>query len=250
MAHVYDARPAYPASLLEALTALAVPVGKRVGDVGAGIGHLALPLAARGFDVVAIEPAHAMLDRLELAARERGLNLRAVHAKAECLPLDTASLDLIVLADAVHFLDRELAASEVSRVLARRGALAFVTCELTNTAFMRQLVALMENAAPRRPRNAMTAIAQFAALANVRLIHEQRFHDATPVDPPTLERILRSISFIGPAMNKERFSAFIERVHALSDAPVWSRQFTLRFGQRGSARAGRASRSIRDWRED
>ena len=46
MADVYDARPAYPAALLDALVALAP--GSRVLDLGAGTGKLALPLAARG----------------------------------------------------------------------------------------------------------------------------------------------------------------------------------------------------------
>ena len=85
MADVYDARPAYPAALIDALVDVAAPVGRRVVDVGAGIGHLALPLAARGVEVVAIEPALAMLDRLRAAACDRGLTLSAVHAAAETL---------------------------------------------------------------------------------------------------------------------------------------------------------------------
>src|SRR5450755_1782805 len=80
MAEFYAARPAYPASLIDALADLAGPVGGRIGDLGAGVGHLALPLAERGFDVVAIEPAQAMLERLRAAATDRGLALRALHA--------------------------------------------------------------------------------------------------------------------------------------------------------------------------
>ncbi|HVU51011.1 MAG TPA: methyltransferase type 11, partial [Polyangia bacterium] len=54
MAEVYDARPPYPTALVDALSALA-PAGAPVADLGAGTGHLALPLAARGLDVTAIE---------------------------------------------------------------------------------------------------------------------------------------------------------------------------------------------------
>ena len=43
MADVYDARPAYPNGLIDALAELAR--GRRVADLGAGIGHVALPLA-------------------------------------------------------------------------------------------------------------------------------------------------------------------------------------------------------------
>ena len=140
MADVYDARPAYPPALIDALSELAATRGGRVGDLGAGIGHVALPVAERGFEVVAIEPAQAMLDRLRAEARSRRLSIRAIHATAEALPLDDASLDLAVVADALHFLDAELIAHEIARVLAPKGALAVVTCELGKTPFMQSLV--------------------------------------------------------------------------------------------------------------
>src|SRR5439155_12985190 len=114
MAEFYAARPAYPAALVDALADLAGPVGSRVGDLGAGVGHLALPLAARGFDVVAIEAAQAMLDQLSAAAAARGIALRALHAAAEQLPLEPACLDLVVIADALHFLDTELTARQIA----------------------------------------------------------------------------------------------------------------------------------------
>jgi SAM-dependent methyltransferase len=230
MADVYDARPAYPAALIDSLAEWA-PRRGRVGDLGAGIGHVALPLAERGFDVVAVEPAQAMLERLETEARRRRLSLRAVHATAEALPLDDASLDLVVVADAVHFLDPELAAREIARVLAPQGALAIVTCELGETPFMRRLVEVIEASVPRRPRNVAHTLVQIPAMSGIRFVSPRRFLDETPVDGPTLERILRSISFIGPAMNPERFAAFRTRVHALPGPPAWARIFTLHAGR-------------------
>jgi SAM-dependent methyltransferase len=236
MAAFYAARPPYPAALVDALADLAAPVGRRVGDLGAGVGHLALPLAARGFDVVAIEAAQEMLDRLRASAAERGIALRALHAAAEDLPLAPASLDLVVVADALHFLDTELTARQIARVLVPRGALALVTCHFGETPFMRGLVRLMEEAAPRRPRALTQSIVHLSALTGVPFTDEQRFHDETPIDHATLERILRSISFIGPAMNPTRFAALRARVHALPGAPVWARTFVLRSGRRASAR--------------
>jgi len=233
MAEFYAARPAYPVSLVDALADLAGPAGSRIGDIGAGIGHLALPLAARGFDVVAIEPARAMLDRLRSAAIDRGLALRALHAAGEGMPLEPACLELVVVADALHFLDAELVAGEIARVLTPGGALALVTCEFAQTPFMRGVVRLMEDAAPRRPRPLTQSIVHVSALTHVLLTSERRFHDETPIDHATLESILRSISFIGPAMNEARFAAFRERVRALPDAPVWARTFLLRSGRRG-----------------
>jgi ubiquinone/menaquinone biosynthesis C-methylase UbiE len=231
MADVYDARPAYPPALIDALAELPTR-GRRVGDLGAGIGHVALPLAERGFEVVAIEPAQAMLERLRTEARERRMKVRAVHAAAEALPLDDASLDLVVVADALHFLDAELMAKEIARVLAPKGALAVVTCELGKTPFMQSLVKVIEEAVPRRPRNLDQNLVQVSAITGVRFTRTQKFYEETPVDGHTLERILRSISFIGPAMNPARFAAFRARVHALPGRPAWARVFTLRAGCR------------------
>jgi ubiquinone/menaquinone biosynthesis C-methylase UbiE len=197
---------------------------------------VALPLAERGLDVTAIEPAQAMLERLRAQADERRLSVRALHATAEALPLDAASLDLVVVADALHFLDAELVGREIGRVLGPKGALAVVTCELAQTPFMKKLVEVIESAVPRRPRNIDQNLVQISALTGVRLSRKHRFHDETPVDAETLERILRSISFIGPAMNPARFAAFCARVRALPDRPVWARTFTLRTGRRREAR--------------
>jgi SAM-dependent methyltransferase len=231
MADVYDARPPYPAALVDALAALA-PAGGRVADLGAGLGHLALPLAARGLAVAAVEPARDMLARLDDAARARGLPVRALHATAEATTLDARSLDLVVVADALHFLDAQRVAQEIARVLRRGGALAVVTAALADTPYMRAVGAVIDEAVPRRPRALDQPLVQISATTEVPFTDARVFHDETPVDRDTLERILRSISFIGPAMHAARFAAFRARVHALPGPAVWARTFTLRAGRR------------------
>jgi ubiquinone/menaquinone biosynthesis C-methylase UbiE len=235
IATVYAARPAYPVELVDALVELAGSPDARIGDLGAGIGHLALPLAERGLDVTAIEPAYAMLARLRKRAAQRELPLRSMCATAEATQLPAASLELVLIADALHFLDVERTGLEVARVLVPRGALALLTCELGDTPFMRDVVRVMEEAAPRRPRGTEQARAQLSALTNVVLEPERRFYDETPVDAHTLSRILRSISFIGPAMNRERRAAFQARIRALPHAPIWARTLRLQTGRRRHA---------------
>jgi ubiquinone/menaquinone biosynthesis C-methylase UbiE len=235
MAEVYEARPAYPTALVDALVALAAPIGQRVLDIGAGTGYLALPLAERGLDVVAVEPARAMLECLRRNAEARGVRLRAHHAAAEALPFETPCFDLIVIADALHFLDAELVAAELRRVLVPGGALAIISCELAETPFMHGVREAVDAAADRRPRDVQQAIGHLAALAGVRLAEERHFCDEVPVDAARLERILCSVSFIGPALNPVRFAALQERLRALPGTPVWARTFALRSGRKRPA---------------
>ncbi len=231
MADVYSARPAYPKALVDDLARLAPP-GGTIGDVGAGTGNLSIPLAERGYDVVAVEPAEAMLNRLRSTALAGGVKLRSLQALAEALPLRAASLDLAVVADALHFLDVERAAHELFRVLVRRGALAVVTVEFAETPYMQRVARIVEEESQRRLRRKAGAVSQLFALARVPSRTTSKYHDETPMDSATLERVLRSISFVGPAMNPERFARFRDRVVALDDRPVWSRTFTLHAGRK------------------
>ncbi|MGC4025362.1 MAG: hypothetical protein QM744_09545 [Mesorhizobium sp.] len=73
---------------------------------------------------------------------------------------------------------------------------------------------------------------ELSALALVDFRGEQTFHDETAVDAAELERILATVSFVGPAMNPERTAAFRERLRAIPYPPVWARRFTLYRGRR------------------
>lgn len=232
MATAYAARPPYPPEVVDAIAATLPSPGGRVGDLGAGTGHLALPLAERGLDVHAFEPALSMLEALRSEAARRGLALPCVHAAAEALPVADASLALAVIADALHFIDAELACAELARVLTRRAGLAVLTVEPAETPFMRGVVSAMEEAAPRRPRNVGQAVVQLFASLQIPAREARVVSDETPVDEARLIEILRSISFIGPAMNAARFAAFRERVLAVPGPRVWARTLTVHTGQR------------------
>jgi SAM-dependent methyltransferase len=55
----------------ERIAVIGVKDGSRVLDIGAGTGSLAVPLAAHGCDVIAVEPAEAMREALDIYARQQ-----------------------------------------------------------------------------------------------------------------------------------------------------------------------------------
>lgn len=138
-AATYDtARPEYPA---EAVQWLLDVVGRRVADVGAGTGKLTRALVAAGADVVAVDPDPQMLETLSAS-------LPAVPTfvgTAESLPLPDGGLDLVVLAQAWHWVDPVTASAEVARVLRPGGTLGLIwNVRDERSPLVQQLVAVMK----------------------------------------------------------------------------------------------------------
>jgi SAM-dependent methyltransferase len=119
-ADVYDrARPEYPD---EAVDWLVPPGARTVLDLGAGTGKLTRALAARGLDVIAVDPSPKMLEQLSAS-----LPGAIVHeGTAEDIPLADASVDAVLVAQAWHWVDQDVALLSVARVLKPGGTLALV----------------------------------------------------------------------------------------------------------------------------
>ena len=110
------ARPGYPQAVVD----WAIPDGARtVLDLGAGTGKLTAGLAARGHDVVAVEPSHEML--AQLTAELPGV--LALPGTAEAIPLPDASVDAVTVGQAWHWFDPVRASREIARVLRPGGRL-------------------------------------------------------------------------------------------------------------------------------
>ena len=227
MVEAYAVRPHYPTALLDTLQ-VALAGAPRVLDLGAGLGHLALPLAKRGLAVTAVEPAALMIAELSRLAANHSVTLATVHAKAEALPLPSSSFDLVVIADALHFFDVELAAAEVERVLAPGGAIAVVSSSHDNTPFMRELEALVAATADRRARSVAARAHQLFRIVRAKLETERVYRDRTAVSRGELESILGSISFVRPALAGPRGQAFQAALAALTPPRVWARRLELR----------------------
>ncbi|MEO5745512.1 MAG: class I SAM-dependent methyltransferase [Terracoccus sp.] len=112
-------RPGYPP---EAVDWLLPPRARKVADVGAGTGKLTGDLLARGLVVDAVEPDPGMLAVL----RTRHPLARTHLARADALPLESASVDAVLVAQAWHWMPAYESTVEVRRVLRPGGVLGLV----------------------------------------------------------------------------------------------------------------------------
>ena len=120
VADAYDrGRPAYPA---EAVAWLTGGEAKVVLELGAGTGKLTRLLVDAGHAVFATDPDEAMLEVL----RERVPEVSARVAVAEEIPANDRSVDVVVVAQAFHWFDHEVALTEIARVLKPGGHVALV----------------------------------------------------------------------------------------------------------------------------
>jgi SAM-dependent methyltransferase len=229
----YASRPPYPAKLVERLAELAGGHGRLAADLGAGIGHLALPLARLGLRVAAVEPARAMLDDLSSSGVP---GLTGVHATAERTGLPGGVYDLVLLADALQWVDPEGGAAEVRRLLASGGVLGVVTARLQDTPFLRALCERIAALNPRA-RPAPPPVELFFSLAGLSVPVEEHFHEESSLSAPALEAVLRSLSYVGPALGPRRLATLLSEAQALALAhggARWARELRLCWARRGS----------------
>jgi SAM-dependent methyltransferase len=112
-------RPPYPPQAVDWL----LPAGAtRVLDLGAGTGKLTRQLWQRGLDVVAVEPSAGMREQLHQVLPD--LDVRT--GRAEAIPLDDSTVDVVLVAQAWHWVQVGPAVPEVARVLRPGGRLGLL----------------------------------------------------------------------------------------------------------------------------
>jgi ubiquinone/menaquinone biosynthesis C-methylase UbiE len=114
---------------LERLVALTSPQKTwKALDIATGGGHVAYTFAPHVERMWATDITQEMLDMVKAEAAKRGLaNIRTAYAKAEALPFEDASFDLVTCRIAPHHFDSIPAfLGEVHRVVKPNGLLAVV----------------------------------------------------------------------------------------------------------------------------
>lgn len=128
-AHYLTSKPHALGKSLERLVALTSPQKNwRVLDIATGGGHVAYTFAPHVDRVWATDITQEMLDMVKDEAAKRGLaNLRTTYAKAEALPFEDESFDLVTCRIAPHHFDSiPQFLAEVRRVLKPGGVFALV----------------------------------------------------------------------------------------------------------------------------
>ncbi len=124
---LYDrVRPGYPESLCDDLVAISgLPAGGRVLEIGCGTGQLTVPLAERGYSILCLEPgpAIAAFARQKLEAFPR---VEVVESTFEAWPSEPGAFDLVVSAQAFHWVEPEVGFAKAAEALTRSGVLAVV----------------------------------------------------------------------------------------------------------------------------
>jgi SAM-dependent methyltransferase len=111
-------RPDYPEALFDYL-AVASPARRRAWDAATGNGQAARGLAPRFARVIASDASAA-----QIGAAAAQPAVRYLVAKAEQTPLAAGCIDLVTVAQAVHWFDRRSFWREVRRVLVPGGVIA------------------------------------------------------------------------------------------------------------------------------
>lgn len=115
-------RPSYPDLVFDALAAHVRPQA-RVWEPGCGSGQATRGLALRFGHVFATDPSTEQVAR-HWARQEEEANVEVAVEPAESASLDDTSVDLVVVAQALHWFDRSRFFRECDRVLRPGGVLA------------------------------------------------------------------------------------------------------------------------------
>jgi SAM-dependent methyltransferase len=115
----YEAfRPTYPATLFEYLASLCA-AHDLAWDCATGNGQAAIPLSGHFGAVIATDASQQQIDQAEPRA-----NVRYLVALADKAPIGDASVDLVTVAQALHWLDLPAFFAEVQRVMRPSGVMA------------------------------------------------------------------------------------------------------------------------------
>ena len=116
-------RPPYPGEFFRSVAQrLGLTKESSLIDLGTGPGVLALGFGPYVGRVVGVDPEPAMLDVARRAAARAERDVTLIEGKAETLPLDIGSFDVVSIGRALHWMDREATLARLEGLVTGDGA--------------------------------------------------------------------------------------------------------------------------------
>ncbi len=122
-------RPTYPKEILNMIRDIGIKKDSLIADIGAGTGLLTNMLGELDCRIIAIEPNEEMLHECRQYCSSRE-NIECVHASAENTTLINNSIDIITIAQAFHWFDKQQCKQEFKRILKKDGYVMVVWNDL------------------------------------------------------------------------------------------------------------------------
>jgi lysophospholipase L1-like esterase/SAM-dependent methyltransferase len=214
-------RPPYPPGVFARLDSEVGPHAKRrAADIGAGTGIFSRGLSVRGWDVVAVEPSRAMLERLHApsAQNARGRIFR-LCASAEQTALADASVSLVTAAQAFHWFNPPYSLAEFARILIPGGLLALTwnNRDATRSPFVEAYENLISryNPAYQREYREQDWPAKIRATGLFEAARYHRFDQLWRLPAEDFVGFSRSVSYIRNVLAREQQPRFENELRAL-----------------------------------
>lgn len=116
------AREPYHAAFFKKVAGILGLSGRdRLLDLGAGPGLLAIGFAPFVGEVVGVDPEAAMIEAAGEAAKRSGVDLRLIRGRAEALPRDIGTFDVVTIGRALHWMKPDPTRAELNRVVTPPG---------------------------------------------------------------------------------------------------------------------------------
>lgn len=214
------ARPSYPPDAVTWFVEhLRLGPGRVVADLAAGTGKLTRLLVSSGADLVAIEPVPGMRAAFHHLLPDTPL----LAGTAEALPLATAALDAITVAQAWHWFDHERATTEAARVLRPGGRLGLVWNARDRTEpWVDEVWSIMdrvEKRAPWRDHENWRDSAE-RTMAGFGPLNVGEFRHLQPITPDGVVQRMASVSHVAVLPEQEREAVLDEVRRLLTTHPA------------------------------
>ena len=219
-------RPSYPGALVEwILETAAVPRPGRIADVGCGTGIATRLFASRGHTLLGVDPNEDML----AFARQAGGGPTYVRGEAAATGLAEASFDLVIVAQALHWIAFPEFTAEARRILKPPGwAAAFWNLRQSGP-FLDEYERLLKAESPEYSRvpRAKDAIKAIRTSPDVADLREAEFENAQELDREGFFGRAHSSSYVAHGLRDR--GAFDAALAALFEKHQRDRRVTLRY---------------------